>query len=362
MGRNPLSPTSKGMVRTYLSLNYSTSMVMKEMAAKKRRVSHGMICKLRKEASEDTGVIKIKKKKKGNKHVFKKMTRKGLRSLIRWTSKTNPPTQKWMSNQLNVSERCIRHHIKRTLKKKKEKKTKVHYLSDVNIRNRKTRALPLYKRLRKFQYMSYITTDEAWFYLSDGKGDSEYEYRKIRMSTGRQSICRRKTRHSKGFMAWAGVSSNGKTGLIWVDPGAKVNSDYYQYQIIIPFLEKDAFRLYPDGNFVLHQDSAPAHVSKATIQFLDMLGVNYIPKDEWMPASPDAAPMDFCIWGYMKQKLSQMRIKNISQLKPAVERVWSELSQSVIDRELAAWPKRCKLIHQNRGHQIEQIRTKKTKK
>lgn len=194
---------------------------------------------------------------------------------------------------------------------KRKKKKFVHYLSELNIQNRRTRSLALYKRLNNFKYMSYITTDEAWFYLSDANRDSEYEYRKIGVKAGPQSFVTRKVSHSKGFMAWAGVSSNGKTSLIWVDPGAKVNSEYYQYNILMPFLEKDAFRLYPDGNFIFHHDSAPAHVSKSTVEFMDKYVPDYISKDEWIPASPDAAVMDFSIWGYMKYKLSKMKITHI---------------------------------------------------
>ncbi|KAH3841210.1 hypothetical protein DPMN_114668 [Dreissena polymorpha] len=47
---------------------------------------------------------------------------------------------------------------------------------------------------------------------------------------------------------------------------------------------------------VFHQDSVSSHTSKQTLQFLKKEKVNLIDRDEWMPKSPDAVPMDFGIW------------------------------------------------------------------
>ncbi|UJR18812.1 hypothetical protein I4U23_021939 [Adineta vaga] len=52
-------------------------------------------------------------------------------------------------------------------------------------------------------------------------------------------------------------------------------------KVLKPFLSKDVQRLFPKGQklkWFFHQDSAP----------------------KWMPASPDAAPMDYSIWGHLK--------------------------------------------------------------
>ena len=81
-------------------------------------------------------------------------------------------------------------------------------------------------------------------------------------------VFKRREQHSKGFMVWAAISFNGKTSLHFIEPGAKINSQYYIDHVLKPFLAKDAKRLFPDGDFVFHQDSAPSHVSKATTNFM----------------------------------------------------------------------------------------------
>ena len=65
-------------------------------------------------------------------------------------------------------------------------------------------------------------------------------------------------------MVWAGVSFHGKTKLYFIKPGVKINSTYYINNVLKPFLAYDAKKLFSDGNYVFHQDSAPSHVSKKT--------------------------------------------------------------------------------------------------
>ena len=99
----------------------------------------------------------------------------------------------------------------------------------------------------------------------------------------------------KGFMVWAGTSSRGKTSMRFVEPGAKTNSEYYINHILKPFLSHDLPRLFPANEktkMIYHHDSAPSHTSKKTIDFMNESKMDYVKPEEWMPKSPDAAPMD----------------------------------------------------------------------
>ncbi len=73
--------------------------------------------------------------------------------------------------------------------------------------------------------------------------------------------------HPKGIMVWLAISANGVTKPFFVKPGAKINWRYYINKVLRPFL-KEAKRLYPDNNFIFHQDSAPHHTAKTTLEFL----------------------------------------------------------------------------------------------
>uniref|UniRef100_A0A0N4XB34 PKD_channel domain-containing protein n=1 Tax=Haemonchus placei TaxID=6290 RepID=A0A0N4XB34_HAEPC len=70
---------------------------------------------------------------------------------------------------------------------------------------------------------------------------------------------------------WAGVSSNGKTELLFVEPGLKINAEYYVQEDILP----SCSHLHRDGSFVPQQDWAQAHASRKTLAFLDAMGVMF---------------------------------------------------------------------------------------
>ncbi|GBN25520.1 hypothetical protein AVEN_199933-1 [Araneus ventricosus] len=73
-----------------------------------------------------------------------------------------------------------------------------------------------------------------------------------------------KVPHTKGVMVWMGISINGITKPRFVQPRAKINSEYYIQKISKPFLKDNYCRLYPNGDAVFHQDSAPSHASRVT--------------------------------------------------------------------------------------------------
>ena len=115
-----------------------------------------------------------------------------------------------------------------------------------------------------------------------------------------------------------GISSRGKTSMRFIQPGAKINADHYIDHILKPFLSRDLHRLFPVGEekkMIYHHDSTPSHVSKKTIASLNKSKINYVKPEEWMPRSPDAAPMDYSIWRYLKQQLNKQKIETLDELK-----------------------------------------------
>ena len=72
-----------------------------------------------------------------------------------------------------------------------------------------------------------------------------------------------------------------------------------------------------------------------------------------MPASPDAAPMDYAIWNYLKRRLNKTQTKTIDELKKKLLYAWRKIDQSYIDKVLASWPKRVFKIYKTRGFRIE---------
>ncbi|GBM12337.1 hypothetical protein AVEN_173333-1 [Araneus ventricosus] len=118
-------------------------------------------------------------------------------------SKPDPPTQASMAKSLNVSQQVL---------------------------------------LRKDRWRKFITTDEAWIYLSVKNAKSKVQYLSCDQNKRVTTVP-----HPKGVMVSMGISANGVTKPRFLQPGAKINSEYYIHKILKPFPKDDYCRLYPNG-------------------------------------------------------------------------------------------------------------------
>jgi len=92
-------------------------------------------------------------------------------------------------------------------------------------------------------------------------------------------------------MVSVAVSKLGKTGLVFVQPGAKINSVYYCHNVLEQGLLPDIRRSSYD-NFLFQQDGAPAHCSRHTVAYLRSHVSEFIAPENWPPNSPDLNPVD----------------------------------------------------------------------
>jgi len=131
-------------------------------------------------------------------------------------------------------------------------------------------------------------------------------------------------------MVSVAVSKMGVTELMFVDPGVKVNGQYYRNvllsQQMIPAIKQVA-----GDTFVFQQDSAPAHRARDTIQLLQRETPDFTGPDLWPPNSPDLNPIDYKIWGVVQQRVYEPRINSVDELKQRLHDVWHGVQQHIID-------------------------------
>nr|CAD2200007.1 unnamed protein product [Meloidogyne enterolobii] len=70
------------------------------------------------------------------------------------------------------------------------------------------------------------------------------------------------SQHPQSVMVWARISTSGKKPLIFVDPGVKVNKDYYLREIFQRVLKPRFKSHFGRMVRIFQQDSAPAHKAK----------------------------------------------------------------------------------------------------
>ena len=205
-----------------------------------------------------------------------------------------------MAMKLNTSIDTVRYAINKKLDAKALKKPKVHKLSPKTIEKRWKRSWPLYRRLRGGRWKNVITTDEALFHLSNKDRKTRVQYLSRGESRSKLEVFETES-HPKGVMVWIGISANGCTKARFVKTGVKINTQYYINNVLKPFIKEDVPKLYPNGDFLFQQDSAPSHRSKATQRYLREQKISFLTPEQWLANSPDCASLDYFFWGYLKR-------------------------------------------------------------
>jgi histone-lysine N-methyltransferase SETMAR len=276
--------------------------------------------------------------------------------------KENPMTQSDMAKKFKVSPTTINRVIHKDLKYVTRKKTPVHQLKPRHIKNRKTNARKLYEKHLSGSKSDFIVTlDEAWFYLSNTDGKRKICYRKKGESIPASWVVERGESYQEKFMVVGAMCEKGVLPLIRVPPKVKVNSDYYISHVLKPLLECEVVKLYGNetNKVVVHHDLATSHSSKKTMAYAadlkERLGISIIPNSDIPVKSPDISPMDFFGFGYLKQKVFKRKAKTLEGLWKVVKNEWSKVTPETCRNVLKEWKRKCNLVRQTNGLQIEPL-------
>ncbi|CAF4166284.1 unnamed protein product [Rotaria sordida] len=341
MPRNRISDNIEGIVKYLLTKKYSYSVIQEELSEMNLNVSRSTISRIANqvEKQRQAGLLNSQKPKYyRRRHVA---TPAVVRRITSYINKENPSTISLMAARCHIGVGTTFRIIRDVIHAKCRKKRPVHRLYLAVIEKRRSRAWRMYRRLCYGRYKNYVTTDEAWFYLDSSQGVRDIYY--VR---------------SNEIPEEAGVSAHGKTQLHFIEYGSTITSKYYIEHIIEPFIKYDIPRLFPGDArkiMILHQDSAPGHVAKVTLSYMKEHNIQVIAPHEWLPKSPDAAPMDYSIWGIMKERVRKHKVSTLNGLKNAIKQEWENLEQAVIDNVLENWSKCCRLIYYAHGSHIEHL-------
>uniref|UniRef100_A0A8R1DTC7 Tc1-like transposase DDE domain-containing protein n=1 Tax=Caenorhabditis japonica TaxID=281687 RepID=A0A8R1DTC7_CAEJA len=121
-------------------------------------------------------------------------------------------------------------------------------------------------------------------------------------------------------MVWAGVTSTGKTPLVFIDRNVKINAEVYQKTVLMDNMLPWASQHFVGRPFILQQDWAPSHGAKSTKVVLDTHFPEYLEKDLWRARSPDLNPMDFSVWGLLESKISGSSYNSGDALEAALQK------------------------------------------
>ena len=263
-----------------------------------------------------------------------------------------------IQRETGISRSSVQRIVKQDLHLKTYKRMIGHKLNEsvkLKCLQRSRRLLERFPNERSVRSIWF--TDEKIFTIAtpvNSQNDRVYSIETKKRQVPESRLIRERDHFSRGIMVSVGVSRIGKTSVVFVEPGAKVNSEYYCEHVLrqglLPVIQAKCGR----HNWTLQQDGAPSHTARNTTTFLHQENVNFIEPDMWPPNSPDLNPVDYAIWGVLQEKVYLRRnFTTVEQLKLAITVEWRNLEQRIIDRSINEWRRRLEKVVEKQGGHIE---------
>ena len=120
-------------------------------------------------------------------------------------------------------------------------------------------------------------------------------------------------------MVWAAVTATGRSLLVFVPSGVKLNSQRYISDILEGDLLPWARKHFEGAPWILQQDSAPSHGSRMTQRWIQAHILAFISKEDWPPRSPDLYTLDFSMWSILESKACRTSHDSLENLKAKLQ-------------------------------------------
>jgi len=186
-------------------------------------------------------------------------------------------------------------------------------------------------------------TDEAWFHLSGYVNSQNYRT----WGTENPHVLQETSLHPLKIGIWVAMSRRRIIGPIFFNNN--VTGEVYRNDILNNFMNELHDDEITQGYF--QQNGAPAHKSRETIaylqQFYDNRIVNYPPR------SPDMTPLDFCLFGRLKNNIFKNRLHTLEELREAIERELANITVEDLQNIFENMKRRIQLCIEKNGHHFE---------
>lgn len=198
---------------------------------------------------------------------------------------------------------------------------------------------------KRSHFNGIITGDESWFLYY-----YQNEHRWVLKSEDPGEIVA-PTNYQRKNMISIYISKTGNFLIDIMPEGMKFNSLYF-CNMIIPQLVDFA---YPNGkkagqkNWILHFDNAPSHKSKLSMETLKKFPFRILPNPIY---SPDVAPLDFGIFGTVKEKMPNATFDDPEELKEQITEILNELGPAYIKQLFETWEERLREVIRSGGEYI----------
>lgn len=193
------------------------------------------------------------------------------------------------------------------------------------------------------QWSNVLFTDESRVCLRSPDG-RERVYRRPNERFAECTITELISYHGGSVMVWAGISTDARTELIFVDNGA-LNAHRYIEDIlqeaVVPFGPLIG------EQFILMHDNARPHVARVVNEYLDEVGIRRL---DWPACSPDLNPIEH-FWDQLKRAVRRrpMQPGTLQELRIALSQEYNLIPQERIVTLIHSLPSRMRSVIEARG-------------
>ncbi|KAK7603429.1 hypothetical protein V9T40_003428 [Parthenolecanium corni] len=160
------------------------------------------------------------------------------------------------------------------------------------------------KGISALEYVFF--SDEAWFHKSGYVNAGNFRI----WCSENPHVYRKSSLHSQKIGVWCALSRKRIIGPIFFT--STINAEAYHSIIrqFVSLLEED------ERDCWFQQDGAAAHTSEDTLDFLaQFFDDRIISKGLWPLRSPDLNPLDFFLWGHLKNRVFRTPLGSMEDLK-----------------------------------------------
>lgn len=136
---------------------------------------------------------------------------------------------------------------------------------------------------------------------------------------------------SKTVIVWAGLIGDCIVGPHFLSEGMK-GKDYFEFLQNVLSNLLDNVPLQQRQNMWFMHDGFPAHIADMIQHLNDKYGQRWIGVGGpvmWPHRSSDLNPMDFCIWGYIKNLVYASDIKTMEELQHRIKRAFQTINNDI---------------------------------
>jgi hypothetical protein len=145
------------------------------------------------------------------------------------------------------------------------------------------------------------------------------------------------------------------TGLYvnrFLESGTSVNSAYFSEYVLgdiqlLPVLQKARQQ---KKKFILHMGNSPGHKSPIVTEQIDSLCLALAPHPQH---SPDLAPLDFFIFGYLKEKMIRIDFESPQGLIDWIQLTFEAIPRHVLESVFESWLRRIQDCLKSKGSYIK---------